>query len=145
MASTLDQFPQVIRRIAARVDENIDLLVRRTALVALQVVITETPVDTGRARSNWLVTIGAPSGRTVPPHSPGKGGSTVGDNTRSAISAGGAVIGSRPKGRVIFITNNLPYIERLNQGWSAQAPAGYVEKAVGKAVAAIRARPDLTR
>lgn len=30
----------------------------------------------------------------------------------------------------IYITNNAPHIERLNEGWSAQTPAGFFERAL---------------
>ena len=30
----------------------------------------------------------------------------------------------------IFLNNNLPYITRLNDGWSSQAPKGFVQKAL---------------
>jgi formaldehyde-activating enzyme involved in methanogenesis len=33
------------------------------------------------------------------------------------------------------VSNNVPYINRLNEGHSAQAPAGFVQQAVAKAVA----------
>ena len=29
-----------------------------------------------------------------------------------------------------FITNNLPYIKRLNEGWSKQAPAHFIEQVI---------------
>lgn len=34
----------------------------------------------------------------------------------------------------VISTNNLPYIPRLNEGYSKQAPPGYIEKAVDKVV-----------
>ena len=40
----------------------------------------------------------------------------------------------------IYITNNVPYIDRLNNGWSQQSPAGFVDKAVQVAVTNFRAR-----
>lgn len=32
----------------------------------------------------------------------------------------------------IVIENDLPYVERLNEGWSSQAPAGYVDAILQK-------------
>ena len=34
----------------------------------------------------------------------------------------------------IYITNNVPYINSLNGGHSQHAPAGFVERAIVKAV-----------
>jgi hypothetical protein len=44
----------------------------------------------------------------------------------------------------MHITNNLPYIVRLNQGYSAQAPAGYVEQGVLAARRAIDSAGEIT-
>ena len=113
---------------------------RMAALAADQAVVLGTPVDKGRARSNWIVSLGAPSRSTVDPYVPGKGGSTAGDNANAALAQGAAVIGGY-SGLIhgsIVISNNLPYIGRLNAGSSKQAPAGFVEKAVQSAARAVQ-------
>ncbi len=38
----------------------------------------------------------------------------------------------------IHITNNTEHIHRLNEGWSAQTPPGFVERAIYEAIKAIR-------
>jgi hypothetical protein len=38
----------------------------------------------------------------------------------------------------IHLNNNLPYIIPLNQGWSTQAPAGFIDMAILDGLAAIR-------
>jgi len=45
----------------------------------------------------------------------------------------GRVDKSKP-GKKIFITNNLPYAKRLNEGWSTQAPANFVQAAIRRAL-----------
>lgn len=83
-----------------------------------------TPVDTGWARSNWLVNIGAPH--------PGVIGS------REAVSPHPSpitkMLGYRLGFGRVFISNNVPYIGRLNDGYSQQAPAGFVQRAIEKAI-----------
>jgi hypothetical protein len=134
-------FGKRMRARGRRVTSNVDRLVRRTALAVDQTVVLATPVDTGRARSNWLVTLGTPSHETREPYVPGEGGATAGANVQAALDQGRQVIkgysGDVDSG--ISIANNLPYIGRLNEGWSAQAPANFVEQAVLAGVAAIRA------
>ncbi len=44
-----------------------------------------------------------------------------------------AEIAGHTAGKEIFISNNVPYIGRLNNGHSAQAPSGFVEMAVRRA------------
>mgnify|MGYP003634780259 FL=1 len=90
-----------------------------------------TPVDTGRARGNWFVGISGPV-RTI-------------DNNRKATSAvieGVNTINSAnaieyPE---IVISNNLPYIERLNDGYSTQAPKKFVENEIDRVVRATNVR-----
>lgn len=131
-----EQFSRRIATLGARVAEEADRTVRRAALAADQAVVLATPVDKGRARSNWLVELDAPRRDTIDPYVPGEGGSTGGANASAALAQGAAVIGGYDGDRhtAIAISNNLPYIGRLNAGSSRQAPAGFVEKAVQAAV-----------
>lgn len=138
--ATLGQFSKRIAQIGARVAERADVTVRATALAVDQTAVMATPVDTGRARSNWIVELNAPRRATVEPYSPGTGGSTAGANTTAALEQGRAVISTYNglRDSAIAISNNLPYIGRLNEGSSAQAPAGFVQKAVQSGVREVR-------
>lgn len=100
----------------------------------------ETPVDTGRAKSNWIVTLGSPSGATINAYSEGEGGSTAAANEAAAQAQAESVISGYDgdAGLEIHITNNLPYIEELNQGSSMQAAPGYVEQALVQVLSIIR-------
>ncbi|QNN99850.1 hypothetical protein P67b_00091 [Ruegeria phage Tedan] len=105
-------------------------------------LIERTPVDTGWARANWVPAIGAPS----------LAGS--GDLSRSAREAGAASAGGRQSSAVgviaagyrdisqgpIFVSNNVPYIGRLNGGSSAQAPAGFVQDAIAAGIRSLASR-----
>jgi hypothetical protein len=111
---------------------------RRAALAIDAAVVVGTPVDTGRARANWQAELDQPASGVLPAYSEGKGGSTAGANTQAAIDQATAKIEQHQPGQVIHITNNLHYIGRLNDGWSAQAPAGFVETAVQIGVEAVQ-------
>lgn len=71
----------------------------------------------GRSRSNWqIATTGSRSS------------SVVGiDPSGATAEASGvaAITGAKPYG-TIWIFNNVRYIQRLEEGWSKQAPAGMV-------------------
>jgi hypothetical protein len=139
MANSLSQFSRRIRAVGKRVEVNTDKLTRQVALVADQTVVLSTPVDEGRARSNWIVSLGSPALSEREPYAPGsKLGLSEGGNASGAIAQGQGVIAARKSGQDIFISNNVPYISDLNNGTSAQAPANFVEKAVQVAVSAIR-------
>lgn len=76
-------------------------------------IIKRSPVDTGRFRGNWQFTIGSPAiGNTA--------------NTTPPTSDLMAKANALEAGMVFFMTNNLPYGERLEFGYSNQAPAGMV-------------------
>lgn len=85
-------------------------------------LIEKTPVDTGWARSNWLPSVGVPRKETV-----GEPGSL---NQAAAQFGQAEVAGWQITSGPIYITNNVPYISRLNAGSSTQAPSGFVEGVV---------------
>lgn len=135
----LRSFQRRMKALGKRLDESAAKVTRRTVLAIDQAVVMATPVDTGRARSNWITAIGFRPEHTQEPYSPGEMGTTGGANAQAAIAQCAAAMGKyrKSEGPSIFITNNLPYIVPLNQGWSQQAPAGFVEEAIEAAVRAV--------
>lgn len=103
-----------------------------------------TPVDTGYARANWTIQVGAPRRDPVgPPPVLDPGGTLVGASGkryRGTIDLGPledgkvAVTGFKIGDGDIYITNNAHYIGRLNEGSSKQAKPGFVEAAMKKAL-----------
>jgi hypothetical protein len=110
--------------------------VRKAALAADQTAVLATPVDTGRARANWIVTVGDPAGEADRPND--KSG-------QSAIAQGQGQIAARRPGETIYITNNVEYIGFLEEGSSAQAPNGMLQAARQVAEAVARGARVLTR
>lgn len=92
-----------------------------TVLAVDTTLVLATPVDTGRARSNWQVALDGPAEGTIDEPM---------DIGTIQAAAANVVSRHKPGDGQINITNNLPYIGRLNKGWSAQAPAGFVEQAI---------------
>lgn len=123
-------------RLSKVIPVNVKEGLRETVLVIDQVLVTSTPVDTGRARSNWVVGAG-PSTRAINAYAPGAGGSTGGANTEAALQQARNFLSSTDVS-VIYISNNLEYIQYLNEGSSAQAPAGFIEAAVEAGVAHVK-------
>lgn len=135
--ATLGQFGNKMIKRSVRVEANLNRKVRRIALAIFSEVVVQTPVDTGRARSNWVVSLGHMTEEPpFSPYVPGKDGSTAAANSTAAIQIGMAAMSDRRPEQDIFITNNLPYIGRLNEGYSAQAPANYIQSAVQFGIAA---------
>lgn len=132
-------FIRRINRRAKRVDDNVNLATKHAARAMLEEVIWATPVDTGRARSNWRVGVGSPNLGTRAPFAPGfKLGLGESANAGAAINSGSSIINSAPRNVPLFISNNLPYINKLNAGSSKQAPANFIERALARGAARAR-------
>jgi hypothetical protein len=135
----LQQLATRMRLRALQVADGVDKVVRTAAFKVDQAVVMATPVDTGRARSNWIASIGSPTSETRGPHSPGaKLGRGESNNAQAAINAAKAVIDSRRFNQSIFISNNLDYIGKLNNGSSKQAPKNFVRQGVQAGTQAVR-------
>ncbi len=124
-------FARRIQRRARQVETGGSAAVRATALVINQTVIFATPKDTGHAKANWQVGIDSPITKEIDEEDPGQGEATIGRNA--------GMIRAAPKGmKSIILSNNVPYINRLNEGSSSQAPAQFVQIAILDAITAVR-------
>ena len=111
-----------LTRFIEKAKGNADKVVRETTIMLAQSVVVKTPVDTGRARGNWVFGVGSPDASTT--ENTDKSGAKT-------ISKMIGQIGRTGAGGVTYITNNLPYIKRLESGrWSGQAPNGMVRLTV---------------
>lgn len=127
-----------IRVVVKSLEGFIDKVMKKLTLDIVANLVTApdtgygTPVDTGWARANWVPQIGAPK--------------TTTEGTREAAEAGNVSIAGQQAGVAkvvtgyrrdqgpIYISNNVPYILRLNEGYSKQAPKGFIQNAIAKAV-----------
>lgn len=92
----------------------------------------DTPVDTGWAQANWVPAIGASHTGTV---------GTKESVTPTAKEEGIAkVLATYKLPAIVFVTNNVSYIERLNAGHSDQAPVGFVQIGILKGIQAVEKR-----
>jgi hypothetical protein len=97
-------------------------------------LIERTPVDLGWARANWVPNLGGPyTGNGAPPDRPGPMDAAVQESGLAEVLAFKLADGA------IFVSNRVPYIQRLNDGWSDQAPAGFVEGAIDKVLTEAKA------
>lgn len=116
-----------LRFIVRALEKVTERAVAKITLDATANLIETTPVNTGWARANWVPSIGSPIDEPT------------GDQenvSQSEQDSGIAQVATQYKldmGKV-FITNNVPYIGALNDGHSQQAPSGFVQVAVEKAV-----------
>ncbi len=90
---------------------------------------TGTPVDTGHARANWIPAVGTPN------HVEAAGVDAA------LADAGAAVVAAFKLGQgKLYLSNVVPYVRRLNEGWSRQAPALFVESCIIRAMATVKAK-----
>ena len=92
-----------------------------------------TPVDTGWARANWFANVGVPTTETA-----GDPEDVAAATAQQQQAGLGSVLAYKLVAGPVFISNNVPYILRLNEGSSKQAPAGFVQKAIQLAVTQLR-------
>lgn len=122
-----------IDKFAEAVELRTAVVTRRLTLELFNGLTEKTPVDTGRARANWQVDIGAPA--------------FTEKRIRGASTAPGRVLpfpaGMKSKidgTETVWITNTLPYIRFLEEGSSLQAPNGMLALTVAQVQGEIDAR-----
>lgn len=97
-------------------EQQLEKLLRVAVLETDSRLKQASPVDTGRFRASWQV---------------GENSAGGGEKPEGNYSSTPAIdrIGYQQErvGNVYSVHNNLPYAERLAQGWSKQAPAGWVQ------------------
>lgn len=130
--SDAKQFALDLTKLVKTYKERADLVVRKIVLDMGTRIIMRSPVGDGaywqhpppkgytggHFRANWQY-----GESTIPPGIVAdfdKSGNATIQKLISAVKPGAA-------GKVLYLTNNLPYAQRLEQGWSyRQAPAGVV-------------------
>ena len=102
-----------------KVLEDADDFSKKVAGEMLQRVVVQTPIDTSAARQNWRVGVDSVNTLVDENETDGSGQGAIRKGI-ATIQAGGGI------GKIVYISNSLRYIERLNNGWSMQAPANFV-------------------
>lgn len=127
---------RTLKDLANELEAEVKAIPQQTNDLAIHVATTivsdlaySTPVDESTAISNWVVALGAPSRAEVPAHYRGAHGSTYSSSAGQTIADAKKVLASKQPGQAIYISNNTQYIRYLNDGSSAQAPAGFIERA----------------
>ena len=124
----LDHLAKRMAAIAAQVNRNAPKAVARVASALASPLVFTTPVDTSRARANWQAGVGVIPTNILyaepdkPPTADEGGNLGV-----ASIQAAAARYGQGGGNSYIAIANNVPYILKLNNVSSGQAPANFVQ------------------
>ena len=122
-----------VREVKAELDRAVERVVRQLTRNFTVNVFLANPLDTGWSRTNWVPSIGEPAEAPERP---------AARSIQRAIAARPRQLAALERvtssytlnqGNV-FITNNVPYIIQLNQGASAQAPAGFVQMTIARSI-----------
>lgn len=109
------RFASDLRKFAERCGKSLDDTCRAVAIKWFSSTVMSTPVDTGRLRGNWKMTLGAPAA----------GVTDVTDKSgQMVVSTIAQQVGG--VGKVNYLVNNLPYAESIEYGHSKQATQGMV-------------------
>ena len=114
--------------------KDMDRFFRSICLDVYRNIIIGTPVDTGRARSNWVLGINALPADSNTQSDPGSYGVPGGKAANNITTANAKLKASESRLRSVFITNSVPYIEALEEGSSKQN-SRFVDKAIRRAEA----------
>lgn len=85
--------------------------VKKITMDTVQSLVVSSPVDTGAYRASHIVSIGSGDFGVRGPET-----NSVQDAAIQAVKF--------KLGNLVYIQNNQPYAERLENGWSDQAPQG---------------------
>jgi hypothetical protein len=129
-----NSFANLAARLYKKADEVETIAVRPASDCALAIIsylAYNTPVDTSTALSNWQLFIGSyPVGIEIEAYYFGFGGTTQKVSAERTIKAAKEKLANKKPGETIYIVNFKPYIKRLNDGYSKQVAAGFVERAI---------------
>ena len=115
-------FARDLSKAIEKAKDKAELAARKITIELFSNVILKSPVDTGRFRANWNCSIGSVDK------------STSEETDKSGAGSIGRVRAEVTKytldGRSIYLANSLPYADRLENGWSDQAPQGMVRLSI---------------
>ena len=108
-------------------DEKVEQLRRAVTIQLFSAVILDTPVDTGRLRNHWRVSVGDPDLSAIE-------ATTYEVSGRATIAAVEKTVNASEGDVVLWLSNNLPYAMRIEyDGWShTKAPEGMVRRNVAR-------------
>lgn len=113
--------------VKAALDKFISKTTADLAIEIVRALVIDTPRDTNWAASNWIASIGFAREGAV-------GSKDAVSFAAQKLSLASIATGYDISKGEIHITNNVPYIVKLNMGTSRQAPKMFVERAISEAI-----------
>ena len=130
MARGLPELEKLCNALPDRIDKAASEMAIDVTISMARDLIVHTPVDITTAVSNWQASIGVPASFELPAIYPGEKGSTAPASRAEALGHVTRTLEDKDPGATIYLSNLTPYIIDLNNGTSAQEPAGFFERGV---------------
>lgn len=128
--ATLKDLTKRMNAVSERIEVAASNKVKEVVAVMVNHLAYHTPVDTSQALSNWQAAINSPNLTSVPAHVPGMLGYTMTASAQETVARAANIVKIKEPGQSVYISNNLDYIRRLeNGGWSKQ-PGGMMAGAI---------------
>lgn len=148
MTRPLSDLPLIMRKYRPAIVKGVNRIAREAARQGGGYLARDTAVDTGEARSNWIMTLDSPSEVTIPPYSPfpklGNAAATAGRKEEtanlSAVQAQHAAASAAfnvERNSEIIIRNNVPHIGDIEGGSSPQTLPGLLSRGLAAAIGAL--------
>lgn len=130
------QFDKEWKVAISKIEKNNEKIIREAGTELFSKIVDRTPVGDesrwkspaskdyrpGKLKANWLASLGSPSSVRRDDLRDTSGGST-----KSAIKS---VLAGWKSNLTAYLSNNQPYVDRVENGWSSQAPSGMVKRTV---------------
>lgn len=137
---TLKTFSVQLQEFIEKTKANGDAVVRSTLLKLDDKLVMRSPVGDasywqrpapkgysgGQFRGAWQLSEYAPNAGAGYDRKASENGGRIDKDGSATIASHGAIIGAAKAGNVYYLYNPLPYAQRLEEGWSHQAPIGMV-------------------
>ena len=112
-----------VSKFVEKAKKNPETVMRQVSIKLFSAIIKASPVKTGRFRMNWMASDGTPASGTTDATDK-SGNIAIGNATSFVLKSA--------DWHEFTLTNNLPYAQPLEYGWSQQAPQGFVRVNVGR-------------
>jgi hypothetical protein len=110
-----------LKKLTEKSSANADAVAKKVIIDVFSSVVEKSPVDKGTFRGNWQLGFGEVDANIQSPDD--KSGSDT-------IAKANSELTKFDSKKITYISNSLPYAQRLENGYSNQAPQGMVRLTV---------------
>jgi hypothetical protein len=114
-----------MKKLDRELPRKVNNIAKQVASAVLEGLVVNMPVDTSQAVSNWQLGYDEANFTNIPPHFPGKAGTTRAQSSAETLAVGRLYIRGKRPGVELHISNGLNYIKIIN---NKNSMSGFKEK-----------------